>query len=48
MSQHFFDLIRKGKTTEITEALEAQPFLAKSRGFPDHPRRSSRSPTPTA
>jgi ankyrin repeat protein len=31
MSQHFFDLIRKGKTTEIAEAVEAQPFLARSR-----------------
>jgi uncharacterized protein len=31
MSQHFFDLIRQGKTTEIAEAVEAQPLLAKSR-----------------
>jgi ankyrin repeat protein len=31
MSQHFFDLIRKGKTAEIAEAVEAQPTLAKSR-----------------
>ena len=31
MSQHFFDLIRRGKTTEIAEAIEAQPNLAVSR-----------------
>lgn len=31
MSQHFFDLIRQGKTTEIAEAVEAQPSVAKSR-----------------
>lgn len=31
MSQHFFDLIRKGKTAEIAEAVEAQPSLAASR-----------------
>jgi len=31
MSQHFFDLIRQGKTAEIAEAVEAQPALAKSR-----------------
>ena len=31
MSQHFFDLIRKGKTAEIAEAVEAQPILARSR-----------------
>ncbi|QNI32190.1 ankyrin repeat domain-containing protein [Alloacidobacterium dinghuense] len=31
MSQHFFDLIRQGKTTEIAEAVEVQPSVAKSR-----------------
>ena len=31
MSQHFFDLIRQGKTAEIAEAVEAQPTLARSR-----------------
>lgn len=31
MSQHFFDLIRQGKTAEIAEAVEAQPSVAKSR-----------------
>jgi ankyrin repeat protein len=31
MSQHFFDLIRQGKTVEIAEAVEVQPALAKSR-----------------
>lgn len=31
MSQHFFDLIRQGKTAEIAEAVEAQPSLAHSR-----------------
>jgi ankyrin repeat protein len=31
MSQHFFDLIRQGKTVEIAEAVEAQPTLAGSR-----------------
>jgi ankyrin repeat protein len=31
MSQHFFDLIRQGKTAEIAEAVEAQPSIAKSR-----------------
>jgi ankyrin repeat protein len=31
MSQHFFDLIRQGKTAEIAEAVEAQPLVAKSR-----------------
>lgn len=31
MSQHFFDLIRQGKTAEIAEAVEAQPALARSR-----------------
>jgi len=31
MSQHFFDLIRQGKTAEIAEAVEAQPALAQSR-----------------
>lgn len=31
MSQYFFDLIRKGKTAEIAEAVEAQPALARSR-----------------
>ncbi len=31
MSQHFFDLIRQGKTAEIAEAVETQPPVAKSR-----------------
>lgn len=31
MSQHFFDLIRQGKTAEIAEAVEAQPSVAGSR-----------------
>lgn len=31
MSQHFFELIRRGKTSEIAEAVEAQPSLACSR-----------------
>ncbi len=31
MSQHFFDLIRQGKTAEIAEAVEEQPSVAKSR-----------------
>ncbi|HYK34338.1 ankyrin repeat domain-containing protein [Alloacidobacterium sp.] len=31
MSQHFFDLIRQGKTAEIAEAVKAQPSVAKSR-----------------
>jgi uncharacterized protein len=31
MSQHFFDLIRQGKTTEIAELVEAQPLVAQSR-----------------
>ncbi|HTZ89762.1 MAG TPA: ankyrin repeat domain-containing protein [Alloacidobacterium sp.] len=31
MSQHFFDLIRQGKTAEIAEAVEAQPSIARSR-----------------
>jgi ankyrin repeat protein len=31
MSQHFFDLIRQGKTTEIAEAVKAQPSVASSR-----------------
>ena len=31
MSQHFFDLIRSGKTAEIAEAVEEQPSLAQSR-----------------
>jgi len=31
MSQHFFDLIRQGKTAEIAAAVEAQPTVVKSR-----------------
>src|ERR1700761_6242864 len=31
MSQHFFELIRQGKTAEIAEAVEAQPSVARSR-----------------
>jgi ankyrin repeat protein len=31
MSQHFFDLIRQGKTTEIAEAVNKQPSVASSR-----------------
>lgn len=31
MSQHFFDLIRQGKTAEIAQAVEAQPSVAQSR-----------------
>lgn len=31
MSQHFFDLIRQGKTAEIAEAVEQQPSLTQSR-----------------
>jgi ankyrin repeat protein len=31
MSQHFFELIRKGQTAEIAQAVEAQPTLAGSR-----------------
>jgi uncharacterized protein len=31
MSQHFFDLIRQGKSAEIAAAVEAQPTVAKSR-----------------
>jgi ankyrin repeat protein len=31
MSQHFFDLIRQGKTAEIAAAVETQPTVAKSR-----------------
>jgi hypothetical protein len=31
MSQHFFDLIRQGKSAEIAEAVTAQPSVASSR-----------------
>ena len=31
MSQHFFDLIRRGKTAEIAETVEEQPTLVQSR-----------------
>lgn len=31
MSQHFFDLIRRGKTSEIAEAVAEHPSLAQSR-----------------